>query len=138
MVLWQACLWGLVGAGSVEAWDLHTAIRQAKGFPWKGKEPLTLAEYLVSVVIRMGLGAGLGAAFAQTGQVSGAVGFVAIGVAAPKVLEQLALQGMPPPTERTHASQDPIAPAPAPSNAGPASPSAVPTVLPEGGSTDAR
>jgi len=126
VVLWQACLWGLLGAGSVEGWDLHTLIRQAKGFPWKGNKSLTLAEYLVSVVIRMGLGAGLSAAFAQTGQVSGAVGFVAIGVAAPKVLEQLALQGAPERTDSASASQDKI------------TPDAVPTAFPKGGTADAR
>lgn len=46
--------------------------------------------YLVSVVIRVGLGAGLAAAATGSDQVSGSLAAFGIGVAAPLVLEKLA------------------------------------------------
>lgn len=93
MVMWTACLWGLLGASFVEGWDLYTAIHTAKDFPWKQEGRLKLAPYSVAAAIRLGIGAGLAAVLADSGQVAGAVGFVAVGIAAPKILQQLARQG---------------------------------------------
>jgi hypothetical protein len=44
----------------------------------------------VSVVIRVGVGFGLASAAGLTGQVSGPLGAIAVGVAAPLLLEQMA------------------------------------------------
>ena len=46
--------------------------------------------YLVSVIVRVGLGAGLAGAAAAGGQVSGSFAAFSLGVAAPLVLEKLA------------------------------------------------
>ncbi|MFJ9846507.1 hypothetical protein ACIRYZ_39950 [Kitasatospora sp. NPDC101155] len=90
MSTWHAGLWGLLGSGLMEAWDLYAAIHAARGFPWKRRGRLALAPYLVAVAIRLGVGGGLAAAYAAGGQIAGAIGAVTVGIAAPKILEQLA------------------------------------------------
>jgi hypothetical protein len=94
MSLWVAAVWGLVGAGAIEAWDLYGAIHRVKGFPWTVKGEVALTPYLVSVVLRVLLGVGMATAFVASGQADGPVGVVAIGIAAPKLLEQLARQAV--------------------------------------------
>ena len=87
---WMAAVWGLIGAGAIEAWDLYGAIHRVKGFPWKSPGEVALVPYLVSVVLRVLLGVAMATAFVASGQADGPVGAVAIGIAAPKLLEQLA------------------------------------------------
>jgi hypothetical protein len=94
MSLWAAGLWGFMGAAAIEAWDLYGAIHRVKGFPWKFAGEVTLAPYLVSVMLRVLLGVGMAVAFVASGQADGPVGVVAIGIAAPKLLEQLARQAV--------------------------------------------
>jgi hypothetical protein len=45
--------------------------------------------FLLAVAIRLGVGAGLAAAAGSSGQVAGAFGAVAVGVAAPLIVEKL-------------------------------------------------
>jgi len=94
MSLWAAALWGFMGAAAIEAWDLYGAIHRVKGFPWQVAGEVALAPYLVSVLIRVLLGVGMADAFVASGQANGPVGVVAIGIAAPKLLEQLARQAV--------------------------------------------
>lgn len=94
MEWWTACLWGLVGSAAVEALELHRAIQRVKGFPWKMPDEVPLAPYLVAVLIRNALGTGLAAAFGSSGQIAGPLGAIAVGVAAPKIVEQLLRQGL--------------------------------------------
>jgi hypothetical protein len=94
MSLWAAALWGVMGAASIEAWDLYGAIHRVKGFPWKCDGEVALGPYLVSVLLRVLLGVGMAVAFVASGQADGPVGAVAIGIAAPKLLEQLARQAI--------------------------------------------
>jgi len=92
MTWWEYVLWGAFGGLSVEAIEFYGAIRRVKDWPWKTKNeppPFVLA---FSVVIRVGLGVGLALAAGQTGQVSGPMGAIAIGVAAPLLFEQMAKQ----------------------------------------------
>ncbi|GAB7110564.1 hypothetical protein JCM4814A_88810 [Streptomyces phaeofaciens JCM 4814] len=96
MTVWEACLWGVLGAGAVEALDLYGAIRRVQGYPWREKGHTPLGPYLLSVILRLGLGVGVAAAFGASGQAGGPVGVVAVGIAAPKILEQIARQGLPP------------------------------------------
>ncbi|MFG2948319.1 hypothetical protein [Streptomyces adustus] len=96
MTVWEACLWGVFGAGAVEALDLYGAIRRVRGYPWREKDETPLGPYLLSVVLRLALGVGVAAAFGASGQAGGPVGVVAVGIAAPKILEQIARQGLPP------------------------------------------
>jgi hypothetical protein len=94
MSLPEAALWGFVGAAAIEAWDLYSAIHRVKGFPWKLDGEVALGPYLVSVVLRVLLGIGVALAFVASGQAGGPVGVVAIGIAAPKLLETLARQAV--------------------------------------------
>ncbi len=100
-----AALWGFMGAAAIEAWDLYGAIHRVKGFPWKFDGEVTLAPYLVSVVLRVLLGVGMAVAFVASGQADGPVGVVAIGIAAPKLLEQLARQAVTPTSANEPADQ---------------------------------
>jgi hypothetical protein len=90
MALWMAALWGLLGAGSVEAWELYEAIHRVKNFPWRVADEIPAGPFLLSIVLRLGLGIGLAMVFVASHQAGGPVGAAAVGVAAPKFLEQLA------------------------------------------------
>jgi len=90
MSLSAAALWGFLGAAAIELWDLYGAIHRVKGLPWQFEGEVGFGPYLVSVVLRVLLGVGVAVAFVASGQVTGPVGAVAVGIAAPKVLEQLA------------------------------------------------
>ncbi|MFI1398557.1 hypothetical protein [Streptomyces sp. NPDC020681] len=94
MVWWQGLLWGLTGAAFIEGLDLYGAIRRIKGYPWKFEGEVPFGPYMVSVVIRLGVGAGLAVALASSGQIAGPIGGMAAGVAAPKIIEQLARRGL--------------------------------------------
>ncbi len=87
---WVYALWGAFGGLSVEAVQFYGAIRRTGTWPWKTKgEPRPLPLF-VSVVIRVGVGFGLALAAVETGQVSGPLGAIAVGVAAPLLIEQMA------------------------------------------------
>lgn len=96
MSLLVAALWGLIGAAAIEAWDLYVAIHRVKGFPWNFAGEVALIPYLVSIILRVLLGIGMAIAFVASGQADGPVGVVAIGIAAPKILEQLTRQAISP------------------------------------------
>lgn len=118
MSLWAAALWGLVGAAAIEAWDLYGAIHRVKGFPWKCAGEVALVPYLVSVALRVLLGVGMAAAFVASGQADGPVGAVAIGIAAPKLLEQLARHAASQAQDDAHSGQLGTARTPAPVEGG--------------------
>ena len=89
MTWWGYALWGAFGGLAVEAIGFSGAISRVKGWPWRVKgetPPLPLA---VSVVIRVGLGFGLAWAAGQAGVISGPWGAIAVGVAAPLLIEQM-------------------------------------------------
>jgi hypothetical protein len=92
--LYVAGLWGLAGAGAIEASELYGAIRVCKDFPWKRPGELKLSIYLVTVVLRLALGAFAAVVCAATGPLGGA-GAVAAGIAAPKLLEELGRHAPP-------------------------------------------
>lgn len=94
MLWWVAALWGLSGAASVESLALYRAIHRVKDFPWRKKGEVAFAAYLASVVIRVVLGGGLAAAFGASAQVAGPLGALAVGIAAPKIVEQFLRQGL--------------------------------------------
>lgn len=91
-MLWQFGLWGLFGGFAVEALEFLRAIRRVGDWPWCSKDEPGAGPMLASVLVRMGLGFGLAAAATASAQVSGPLGAIAIGVAAPLVLEQFSAQ----------------------------------------------
>jgi hypothetical protein len=83
-------LWGAFGGCAVDAIQFQGAIRRTGQWPWRVKGEPGLGPLLASVVLRVGLGFGLALAAGQTDQVSGPLGAIAVGVAAPWVIEQMA------------------------------------------------
>ncbi|WP_157515539.1 hypothetical protein [Nocardiopsis trehalosi] len=82
-------LWGLFGAAAVEGLQFNNAVRRLQCWPWLGASEPSFGPWLTSVFIRLGVGSGLALAAGSTGQVSGAFGALAVGVAAPYIIEQL-------------------------------------------------
>jgi len=90
MIPWELALWGAAGGLMVEAIEFSRAIKRTGSFPWKSPGEPGPLPLLVSVVIRIGVGFGLTWAAAANNQVTGAFGAIAVGVAAPLLLEQMA------------------------------------------------
>lgn len=118
----------MTGAAFIEALDLYGAIRRIKGYPWKFEGEVPFGPYLLSIVIRLGVGAGLAVALASSGQIAGPIGGLAAGVAAPKIIEQLARRGLghsmvePVPNAAqlpAQQTQPPVLPQPSPVQGGP-------------------
>jgi hypothetical protein len=88
----SAVLWGLFGGFAVEGLDLYGALRRRGCWPWGGPEPreVGIIGYAVAEAIRLIIGGGLAGAAAASGEVTSAAGALAVGVAAPLIVERLA------------------------------------------------
>ncbi|MFW5420946.1 hypothetical protein J0910_30465 [Nocardiopsis sp. CNT-189] len=85
-----ACaLWGLFGAFAIEGLQFNSAIRRTRCWPWQYPGEPSFGPWAASVVIRLGIGTGLAAAAGLGDQISGAFGALAVGIAAPYIIEQL-------------------------------------------------
>jgi hypothetical protein len=84
--------WGLFGGFAVEGLEFAAAIRRSGRWPWRNRGEPGPLPLLASVIIRLSVGAGLAAAAGVANQVSGPFGALAVGVAAPLLVEQLARQ----------------------------------------------
>jgi len=89
---WQYAMWGFFGGFAVEGLEFSGAIRRSGGWPWRQPGEPGPLPFGTSVLIRMIVGAGLAIAAGTTNQISGPFGAVAVGVAAPLLIEQLARQ----------------------------------------------
>lgn len=85
-------MWGAFGGLAVEALQFYSVLRRTGGWPWKTVGELDPGPLVMSVVIRVGVGLGLAAAAGDTGQIAGPLGAIAVGVAAPLLIEQMAQQ----------------------------------------------
>jgi hypothetical protein len=85
-----AAFWGLAGGLRIEGFELYSHIRRTPHWSWRTPIPQGMSAYLISVVIRAGIGAVLAAAAVTSGQVTGVFGAFGLGVGAPLVLEKLA------------------------------------------------
>ncbi|MFB4299572.1 hypothetical protein [Actinomadura sp. NTSP31] len=92
MTTLTCALWGLAGAALVEGLEFTKSIRHTNDWPWASVDRPGAGPYLASIVIRLAMGMGLAAATGASGQVNGPFGAVAIGVAAPLIIEKLAQQ----------------------------------------------
>lgn len=86
-----AFLWGLFGGFAVESLDFSKLVRNNQR-PWRPVDRYDIPFLAASVVFRLLLGAFLAVAARQSDQIGGPMGAIAIGVAAPLFLEQLARQ----------------------------------------------
>jgi len=92
MTWWHYALWGAFGGLAVEAVQFYGAVRRTGDWPWNTPGAPPRGPLAVSVIIRMSVGLGLAAAAGETGQVAGPLGAIAVGVAAPLLIEQMARQ----------------------------------------------
>ena len=89
MPLWECALWGLAGAAAVEGAEIFNAIRRTHELPWQHKRGLGPGPFLLSVVIRLGLGVLLALVLGASGQLGGPLGAFVAGLAAPMLIEKM-------------------------------------------------
>jgi hypothetical protein len=85
----EAAVWGVFGGFAVEGLEFVRAIRRTGGWPWRQVGEPGLFPLATSVVIRLVVGGGLAVATVAAGQVQGPFGALAVGVAAPLLIEQI-------------------------------------------------
>ena len=87
----DAALWGLFGSFAVEGLDFYTAIRRRGRWPWRAPDPgeVGALAYVVAELFRLIIGGGLAWAAAASGQLTTATGALAVGIAAPLIVERL-------------------------------------------------
>ena len=90
MTWWEYAMWGGFGGFSVEAIQFYVSIKRHAKWPWKVKGEPKAGPLIASVLIRVSVSYGLTWAAAETGQISGPIGAIAVGVAAPLIVEQMA------------------------------------------------
>ncbi|MFD4557839.1 hypothetical protein ACFWP5_26565 [Streptomyces sp. NPDC058469] len=95
MAIWEACLWGLLGAGLIEAKEMWQLYRQNNEFPWKLDGRAQAKPYVAAVAIRFFMAGGINAAYASANQVTGSLGALTLGIAAPMFIQQLAEGTLP-------------------------------------------
>jgi hypothetical protein len=88
----EAGTWGLIGGFAVEGLQFNAVIRQTGRWPWRLEGQPPPLPYVISALIRLAVGAGVAAAAGAGGLVVGAFSALAVGVAAPLVVEQLGKQ----------------------------------------------
>lgn len=95
MSFWEAALWGSFGGLMIEGLQFYYAIRHTGKWPWRIEGEPGLLPLFTSVIIRVGVSVGLAGAAVSTGQISGPAGAIAVGTAAPLLIEQL-IKRIPP------------------------------------------
>jgi hypothetical protein len=89
---WEYAVYGAAGALAVELIEFYGAVRRTGGWPRSRMGEPGPLPLLGSVAIRIMLGAGLAWVLSGMQQVSGPAGALAVGIAAPLFLEQMAKQ----------------------------------------------
>lgn len=84
-----AAAWGLFGGFCTEGLGFYVAVRRQGGWPWRTSGGPSLLAYASAELVRLVIGAGLAWAFAASDQVATPVAALAVGVAAPLVVERL-------------------------------------------------
>jgi hypothetical protein len=88
----EAALWGLFGVAALEGLDFANTARASGTWPWKAGAGFGVGPYLFSILIRAGIAGGFTAAAVNADQINTAIGAIAIGIASPLVLQQMARQ----------------------------------------------
>lgn len=145
MHAWQACLWGLLGAGLVESAEMWRLIRQEGRFPWIRRGKPQIGGYVIAVVLRFGMAGGVTVAYAAAHQIGGSLAAITVGITAPMIIQQLADRTEPslaprPPTPASPVDQRAVSPKSSHpiSPVGDSLPSAVPQPSREQGDIDVR
>lgn len=112
MSVGQACLWGLVGVVLVEIHGLWSAAVRggAPRWPWRDENDKPRIDgYTIAVACRIAMGTGLNAVYAAAHQIDGPLAAVTIGIAAPLIIQHMAVQVPPDPAPQTDPSAPEIA-----------------------------
>ncbi len=72
----------------MEGLEFRAATLRVRGWPWHGPNEPYFAPWLVGVLVRLLIGAALAFVAATSGQVSGPLGGLVLGIAAPLVVER--------------------------------------------------
>jgi hypothetical protein len=93
-VTWTtAALWGILGGIVIEGLDFYNAVRQHGKAPWhvtgKGGQRISAGIYLAAELVRLLIGGIVAGAAAASGQISGPLIALALGVATPLAVERL-------------------------------------------------
>jgi|SRR5437868_700306 len=85
-----AALWGLAGGLCVEGLEVYANIHRKKSWSWRKPIPQGMTAFVLSIIIRGAVSTVVAAAFAASGQVSGAFAALGLGIAAPLIVQRLA------------------------------------------------
>jgi hypothetical protein len=93
----QAGLWGVFGGFAVEGLELYAAVQRYACWPWHVRRSGHGGEvreagwlgYVIAELVRLLIGGGLAWAASSTGYLTGSLGALAVGAAAPGVIGQL-------------------------------------------------
>ncbi|WP_131831609.1 hypothetical protein [Pseudofrankia asymbiotica] len=88
-----AAIWGLFGGFCAEGLGFYIAVRHKVTWPWRARGGPSLLVYASAELVRLIIGAGLAWAFAASGQIATPVAALAVGVAAPLLVERLSQAG---------------------------------------------
>jgi hypothetical protein len=92
MTWWLFVICGALGGASVEAVQLLDAKERLKQWPWHVQGEASATMFTVAGVIRITLGAVVAFVAGSSGQVNGAFGAFATGIAAPLVVQKILAQ----------------------------------------------
>lgn len=121
MTWWHACLWGMLGAGLIEAKQMWHLYHLTNSFPWTRNGVAQVKPYLTAVGVRFFMAAGICGTYAAANQVGGSLAAVTLGITAPLIIQQIADSPQPttarasathevPPKEQQIGSQQPPPP----------------------------
>ncbi|MER5548793.1 hypothetical protein ACWDBD_05045 [Streptomyces sp. NPDC001118] len=94
MTWWQAAVWGVAGGFALDAVAIYRSVRTHRRWPWQERKPgdgeAGAVAYTIAGVAVWMVGGGLASAADLTGQISGPIGALTIGAAAPYIIERIA------------------------------------------------
>lgn len=91
---YEYLIWGAAGGAALEAAQFYVALRSRGDWPWQLDKMAGPLGYGVSIIIRVLLGLGLATAAGLSGQISGPFGAIAVGIAAPVIVERASKQAL--------------------------------------------
>lgn len=90
MTWWHACLWGMLGAGLIEAKEMWRLYHLTDSFPWTRNGVAQVKPYVAALGVRFFMAAGISGTYAAADQVGGSLAAVTLGITAPLIIQQIA------------------------------------------------
>jgi len=89
MSWWALAAWGFIGGFVAEGLPLWRMVQQNNGI-WLPR--YRTRDFFIAEVLRLIIGAILAVALGESGQVTGAIGALGVGIAAPAIIDKLSEQ----------------------------------------------